>query len=275
MTVRHQRGAALLIGGALALIFTAIAAVQIAAWTVGSVERTSHQVIPGPVHELSIDAAAGEVTVVPTSADEVRIDSTVKGALHTPRWRAVKHGAAVRLDGSCPVLGFGPCNASIVVHAPAETAVNVRSGTGDLTASGITGPVRLETGSGDVNGDGLSGDVDLRTSSGDVNVRGLSGPTALKTGSGDVNAAELRARTVQAVSSSGDVELEFRAAPDDVDSATASGDVNVVLPPPLAYRVEADTGSGDREVGVDEDSSSPRVVRARTSSGDVIVAYGK
>ena len=274
MTVRHQRAAAIFVGGALAFIFSAIAAVQIAAWTVGSVERTSHQVIPGPVDRLSIDAAAGEVMIVPTSAAEVRIDSSVKGALHTPRLRAVKRGAELSLDGSCPVLGFGSCRASIVVHVPATTAVDVRSGTGDLTASGLSGPVRLETGSGDVTGDGLTGGADLRTSSGDVDVRGLRGEVSLKTASGDVNAEDLGSAQVQAVSSSGDVVLDFLASPRDVDAATASGDVTVALPRGESYRVEADTGSGDREVGVDENDSSPRVVRARTSSGDVIVAYG-
>jgi DUF4097 and DUF4098 domain-containing protein YvlB len=274
MTVRQQRGGALLVGGLLALIFSSIAAVQVAGWTVGAVERTSHQVIPGPVREVTVTAGAGEILVVPTSRPEVRVDSSVKGSLHTPRLRAIKEGLAVRLDGNCPAISFGPCRASIVIHVPPDTVVDVRSGSGDLTASGLNGPVRLETGSGDVHATALNGDADLRTSSGDVSVRSLRGRTSLKTASGDVEAEDLGSEQVQAVTSSGDVELNFGTSPRDVDAATASGDVRVVVPRGAAYRVEADTGSGESDIGVRTDPESTRIVRARTSSGDASVLYG-
>jgi hypothetical protein len=274
MTARQQRGAALLVGGLLALIFCAIAAVQVAGWTVGAVERTSHQVIPGPVREVSVEAGSGTIFVVPTSGDDVRIDSTVKGSLHTPRLWAIKQGVDVRLDGNCPEFSFGPCRASIVIHVPVDTIVDVRSGSGDLTASGLDGPVRLETGSGDVHATALNGDADLRTSSGDVSVRSLRGAATLKTASGDVEAEDLSTARLQAVTSSGDVELDFLTAPDDVDAATASGDVRVVVPRGEGYRVEADTGSGDSHPNVPTDPDATRVIRARTSSGDVSVGYG-
>ena len=68
---------------------------------------------------LEVDAGAGDILVVPTSGDDVRIDSTAKGALHTPRLRAVKDGMMVRMSGNCPAISFGPCRASIVLHVPA------------------------------------------------------------------------------------------------------------------------------------------------------------
>jgi DUF4097 and DUF4098 domain-containing protein YvlB len=273
VTVRQQRGAALLAGGLLSLLFAMIAAVQVGAWSTGAIERTTHQVIPGPIGVLQVDAGAGDILVMPTAGDDVRIDSTAKGALHTPRLRAVKDGMRVRMSGNCSAISFGPCRASIVVHVPPGTRIDVRSGSGDLTVSGITAPVRMETGSGDVNATALTGDADLRTSSGDVNGRELGGAVVLRSASGDVNADELTARTVEAVTSSGDVELGFRFAPRDIDAATASGDVDVSLPRGQTYRIAADTGSGDRTV-MDDDPNSSRVVRARTSSGDVTVGYG-
>ena len=148
----------------------------------------------------------------------------------------------------------------------------MRSDSGDLTASGLSGPVSLRTGSGDVNADGLTGSADLQTSSGDVNVRALNGPLALRTASGDVNGEDLAAGTVEAATASGDVELDFRLAPRDVEAATASGDVDVSVPRGDTYRVEADTGSGEA-VGVKTDPKT-RVIRARTNSGDVMVGYG-
>jgi hypothetical protein len=273
MTARQQRGAALLVGGLLALIFSAIAAVQVAGWTVGAVERTDRQVIHGRVDELSVEAGAGEITIVPSRGDVI-VDSTVKGSVHAPRLRAVKQGATVRLDGNCPEISFGPCRVSIVIHVPPETIVAVRSGSGDLSASGLTGPVRMETGSGDVHAAGLTGDAELRTSSGSVFARGLRGVTQLETASGDIEAEDLSTERIQAVTSSGDVELDFMTAPTDVDAATTSGDVSVAVPRGGSYRVEADSGSGDFHPDVRIDPYAFRVIRANTSSGDISVGYG-
>jgi DUF4097 and DUF4098 domain-containing protein YvlB len=132
----------------------------------------------------------------------------------------------------------------------------------------------MQTGAGDVTATGLTGDADLRTSSGDLSARGLAGDVVLRTASGDVTASDLAAGTVQAVTSSGGVELGFRLAPSDVDAATASGDVHVALPIGQTYRVEADTGSGSSQIGVKTDPASARAVRVRTSSGDAIVDHG-
>ena len=274
MTARSQRAATLLVGGFLAFAFTMVAAVQVAAWTIGATERTTHQVVPGPIRMLEVDAGAADIVIVPTAGDDVRIDSSAKGRLHTPRIRAVKDGMKVRLRGSCPSFSVGPCRASVVMHVPASISLDVRSDSGDLSASGLSGSVSLRTGSGDVNADGLTGSADLQTQSGDVNVRALNGPLALRTASGDVNGEDLGAGTVEAASASGDVELDFRLAPSDVEASTSSGDVDVVVPRGDTYRVESDTGSGDSEVGVKTDPKATRVIRARTNSGDAMVGYG-
>jgi hypothetical protein len=277
MTARRQRGAWLLIGGALALLFSAIAAVQVAGWTVGAVERTHHQVISGPVSKLTVDGGAGgDITVVRELSDAplVTVDSTVKGSIHAPDLRAVKDGATVRINGNCPYISFGPCNARIVIRVPAGTEVDVRTGSGNITANGLDGPVKLETGSGDVNANGLTGEADLHTSSGDVNVRSLHATAKLRTSSGDINAEDVGTDRLTADTAAGDVELDFAVAPKLVDARTASGDVTVAVPESGVYRVEADPGTGDPHVNVKTDPAATRIVRAQTASGDVTVAYG-
>jgi hypothetical protein len=276
MTRRGQRGTALVIGGVLALLFSAIAAVQVAGWTVGAVERSTTQKITGTVDQLVVDADGGEITVVPSINGVVTISSTVKGSIHTPQPHVVRDGNTVRLDGRCPDISFGPCRARITIFVPRSTPVEIDSGSGDLSAIGLTGRVELHTGSGDVDATGLTGAATLQTGSGDVNVRGLSGPTELHTGSGDVTAEDLGTRDLVADTSSGDVGLEFRLAPDSVTADTASGDVDIALPRSGApYRfVEPDPGSGEQHVNVASDPDSARIVRAQTSSGDVTVSYG-
>jgi|tagenome__1003787_1003787.scaffolds.fasta_scaffold20899328_2 hypothetical protein len=276
MSPRAQRGLALVTGGLLALMFSAIAAVQVAGWTVGAVERTHHQVIRGPVAKLTVDAGeGGDITVLRELSNRplVTIDSTVKGSIHAPVLRAVKNGAQVRVNGNCPYISLGPCHARIVIRVPAHTGVNVRSGSGDITAAGLAGPVKLETGSGDVDATGLTGDSDLHTSSGDVTVRGLRGDTSLRTGSGDINAAETTNANLIADTASGDVELDFALPPMMVDASTASGDVNISVPDGT-YRVEDDPGSGETHRNVKSDPAAARVIRAQTSSGDIVIGYG-
>ncbi len=187
--------------------------------------------------------------------------------------RAVKDGATVRINGNCPYISFGPCHARIVIRVPADTEVDVRSGSGDVTAMGLSGTVDLETGSGDVNATGLTGDSDLHTSSGDVNVRRLRGNTNLRTGSGDIHAEDVSTRNLVADTASGDVELDFALAPELVDASTASGDVDVTVPDGT-YRVEDDPGSGKTHRNVKSDPAATRVIRAQTSSGDITLGYG-
>jgi hypothetical protein len=276
MTARRQRGTWLLIGGALAVLFSAIAAVQVAGWTVGAVERTNHQVIPGPVSKLTVEGGTGgDITVMRELSDRpvVTVDSTVKGSIHAPVLRAVKDGATVRINGNCPYISFGPCDARIVIRVPAGTEVDVHTGSGDVTANGLAGPIKLETGSGDVNAVGLSGPADLHTSSGDVNVRALRGNARLRTSSGDVNAEDLDVRNLRADTAAGDVELDFSVAPELVDASTASGDVDVGVPEHGIYRVEADPGTGDPHINVKTDPAATRIIRAQTASGDVTVGY--
>jgi DUF4097 and DUF4098 domain-containing protein YvlB len=274
MTARRQRGAALLAGGLLALIFTAIAGFQIAGWSIGAIERTHRQVIPGPVSKLRVDAGGGDIVIVPSVDGRLHVDSTAKGALHTPRLEVDRTGTDVRLAGTCPTITFGPCSAEVRLQVPVGAAVEVESGSGDISADGLTAPVWLKTGSGDVTGRGLTAGGELMTQSGDVTLEDGRGNFVLDSASGDVAAGGLVSDRVRAETASGDVDLAFQRAPQDVDASTASGDVQVALPKGEAYSVEADSDSGDDVTEVNDDPESPRRVRARTRSGDVTVGYG-
>ena len=272
MTARHQRGAALLVGGLAGLLFTLIAAVQVAGWTIGAVEHTSTQVIAGPVKVLTVDGGPGDIRILPSQTGDVRVDTRSKGTLHAPRVRAIQDGTHVMMSGNCPAFSFGPCEAEVVLHVPVGTAVEVRSASGDITASGVGGPLLLDTRSGDVTALGVTGSADLRTISGDVILRGGSGRVTLESRSGDV--VGIASETVSAETVSGDVDLQFRVAPRDVEGTTKSGDVHVALPDTGSYDADADTRSGETQIGFTPDPDSPRRIRASTISGDANIGYG-
>jgi DUF4097 and DUF4098 domain-containing protein YvlB len=256
VTARADRTVALALGAAVALFLTICAAMNVAGWSVGAVESSAHRVIAGPVKELRIDAGTGDITLMPARDGQVSIDSHAEGTLHTPRLAVDVNGSDVSVTGGCSEFTFGHCRSDLLVRIPEGTAVRVDASSGDLAA------------------DGLSGDVELRTSSGDVVARGLSGTVMLKSASGDVDGLDLGARAVSARTSSGDATLTFTSPPSAAEAWTASGDATIEVPPgPAEYRVDVETDSGDRQVGVDTSESSAHVLRAHTNSGDAIVGY--
>jgi DUF4097 and DUF4098 domain-containing protein YvlB len=256
VSARADRVIALVIGGLLSLVFVACSAVQVAGWTTGAVEQKAHRTIAGPVEELQIDAGGGDVMLVPARGDDVVIDSRARGSLQTPQLEVDITGSDVSVDGGCDEFGFGHCEATLVVHVPAGTAV------------------RVDTSSGDLSAHGLNANVSLYTASGDVRVGRLNGRLDLDTASGDVDAANLRSDTVRAHTASGDVDLDFELPPENVDADTSSGDVRVYVPRgPAIYSVDADTGSGDETVDVNRDAGASRLLKADTASGDVEIAY--
>lgn len=94
----------------------------------------------------------------------------------------------------------------------------------------------------------------------------------LSTGSGDINASGLRSTKVGANDGSGDVDLEFSRAPDEVEISDSSGNITVTVPAGVSYHVVARTSSGNTDVAVDNDPSSPRFINLSDGSGNITVA---
>jgi hypothetical protein len=272
---RTERGLALLVGGGLAVIFIVWGALHVAGWTLGTASRSRHQVIPRPAGALRIAAnIRGDVAVEAGPGPDVTVDTDARGGFRAPGVRVDVSGSTISVDGGCGSVFFDRCHASVTVRVPPGTPVQVSSGSGDVSASGLSGRVQVAASSGDLSVSDLSGHTDLSTGSGDVDAQGLSGTASLETSSGDIEATGLRSGTVRARTGSGDVDLFFSAAPAGVDADTGSGDVSVLVPRGGPYNVDAETSSGDRVVNVATDSQAGKVLRARTGSGDVSVLYG-
>jgi hypothetical protein len=273
MTATRTRPTLLALGGLLAVGLTIGFAIHIGGWTIGRVHHDEHRVLSGPISSLQVDAGTGDVNIVAGRGRDVTIDSRAEGTFHVPELRVNVEGSHVSLSGGCDVVGLGPCQATVVLHVPADVPVKVDGHSGDLTASGMSAPVKLHTSSGNVSADGLTGEADLRTGSGDVSAGALTGTVKLRSSSGDVSAVDLDARRVLASTNSGDVKLVFTAAPDRVDALGHSGDMTVVVAPGSGpYHVVADTNSGDTNT-IPDTARATRLIHARTNSGDVVVGY--
>jgi Putative adhesin len=271
---RSERGLALLVGGGLAALLMVWGAMHVAGWTLGTASRTDHQVIQGPLSALRIQSdGPGDVVVVAATGPDTTIDSEARGSFRAPRLRVDVNGSDVRVHGGCGGVFFNRCRASVTVHVPPGTTVDVSS-RGDVSASGLSGRVGVTTTSGDVTASDLSGPAQLHTSSGDIQVHDLSGTASLAASSGDVEGNDLSSGTVRARTGSGDIDLVFASAPDSADAETGSGDVDLLVPRSARYFVDAETSSGDRVIGVPTARHAVHLLRVRAGSGDITVLAG-
>lgn len=133
----------------------------------------------------------------------------------------------------CP-SNWGSCSVDYEIEVPKGLAVDLDSGSGNITLRALTGNVDVHLGSGDVDGSGLAG------------------------------------KTVVAEAGSGNVELKYTTAPTSAQLKAGSGDI-VLNVPDGAYDVKTDTGSGDVTVSVKDDGSSPNKISLSAGSGNVSV----
>ncbi|OLT22282.1 hypothetical protein BJF78_07820 [Pseudonocardia sp. CNS-139] len=227
---------------------------------VGATELFSHVVSrtveTSTVHRptgdrFTVDSETGDVTVVPSTDGQVHVHTVVRHGIGTPDLVEESTPSGVRLDADCDDFGTSDCSVAYTVELPPAFALTVSGAHGDVTARGLTGPVRVDR------------------STGDIALFDVTGPVDVTSRAGEITALGLRGDTVQARSDTGDVRLELLEPPRSVVVGTEFGEVDVALPAGAAYRVSAWTRFGDRSVTVPVDPFSDRAVTIDGGTGDV------
>jgi len=133
-----------------------------------------------------------------------------------------------------------------------------------VTSTGTRGTLVIDVGSGRVEASDHEGDLDIDTGSGSVDVTGVrgdelrvdtgSGSVAatrvsvsnleIDTGSGGVDVTGSVTRNILIDTGSGSVDLTLSANPDEVAIDTGSGSVTLTVPESFGASLEIDTGSG-------------------------------
>jgi Putative adhesin len=202
-------------------------------------EVTTEQVT-GPVARLEVMTAAGRVTVRGSDAAGVSVTRSIYRVPVAPQETVRHDGDLLHIESQCPQdnTPTAPCRIDYDITAPRATLVTLVAASGDLTTTGLTGPV------------------------------------AVKSVSGDVELAQHRSPSTVAESTSGDVEVHLLDRPDTLSATSVSGDVQVRVPDAGPYKVNASTVSGDTELGVRSDPSARAQLNLRTTSGDLTVTTG-
>jgi hypothetical protein len=206
---------------------------------------------------LSIDAALGDVHIVPGKAGEITVARRLTYGLQRPFVEERIDGDTFRIsDRRCAAeVAFG-CEIGWLLQVPRDLDVEVTTQTGAITVSGMSNTVKVVS---------ESGEVRVLASSGKL--------VTLRSRTGDVTAQNVSSEQVVATTIKGNVSLAFRTPPSLVVGRSETGDVGLLLPDgDERYRIEAKSlQDGSLTVTAKDDPDSRRRINVRSTKGDVSV----
>lgn len=287
-------GALLLIVGVVWLVFALTAGGGFLPF--GFVERS--QSLPAQsftARQVVITGLSDSVELVPADGDAIVVEGVkhgfgwsgdaAAGAAEQLEVLVDEQGDTLRIEVRRPgisVIGRAPY-AELRVSLPAGVGGEVELVSGDISAEGVSGDLRLTTVSGEVETDDTAGALTVRTTSGDValsdhegaldaettsgrvsadgelagprvatvsgdvELDGVSGPVEASSISGDLSLRDASGAQLRVESTSGDVEFEGTLAGGESRIGNISGDVSVRLDEPADLRLDLSTVSGELE----------------------------
>jgi DUF4097 and DUF4098 domain-containing protein YvlB len=244
--------------------------------------------------DLYVSTGAGRIHVYPGTDSEIHVKAHVYAGWNAggdidSRIRRISENPPIEQSGNEVHIGdvrpedrriYNNITIDYEISAPKSSALNLRSGSGDvlvdnlgrflkgqtgsgnLRAHGIGGPSELQTGSGDIELEvDAPGEVRTSTGSGNIRVHGLNGALTARTGSGDIEADGSVTGSSRLQTGSGNIRLHVGPeAHFNVDASSGSGDIRIAGAPKSEHHhisapvngggpsLEAHTGSGDIEV---------------------------
>ena len=212
----------------------------------------------------------GDITVHQgqVGSGEARLTGTVQYSLVRPRFTV--SGSDINVDCHFP---NDNCGLNATLDVPANTAVQLTSGGGNMQVSGIDSDATLDSGGGDVTVARIGGIADVTTGGGNLTASDLGDIRQFTTDGGDVNGTDLAAPTVRTDSGGGDVNLVFTKVPSNLNIITDGGDVNIILPRgATSYRVSTTTDGGDDSVTVPQSASSGDQITVNSGGGGITIS---
>lgn len=244
------------------------------------IEKVTQTFKVGDGAAVDLSHLSGDIRVTGAGGSEIKVEAT-KRVRHRDPEQAKRLLQDLRIDmnnfnGRVEVRTIYPrrgsygnnISASVdyVISVPSGASVALKSISGDISVTSVTGEVRAETVSGDVNVSGTPNVSVAKTISGDVTARDIGTHTTLvlSTVSGTVIGTGLRVRALEAGSVSGDVRLigseverlvaksvsgniEFEAPLSKggrYEFTSHSGNVRIMLSGNTGFELDADTFSG-------------------------------
>ena len=132
--------------------------------------------------------------------------------------------------------------------------------------------MQVSAGSGDVTGENLAARTEVTTASGSIRLSYLGGEAVIRNSSGGVTIREAK-HSLRVRASSGDVAIESVLTPGALwDVETASGDVDLKLPPQSQFEVDGESRGGgvhaDFPLQITDKESKRGILRGSVGQSD-------
>jgi hypothetical protein len=193
----------------------------------------------GPVRTVELVGLAGKLTVTGVAGHQAGLTGRVQwngpGPPHvTSRFDQLT--GTLKLSSFCAV--DSPCTADYELAVPRQAAVVLFQPSGQMTLTGLAGPVRISA------------------------------------ASVDVSAIGLRSPSLVAYVSSGHLDADFAAPPRRLAVTLASAQATIRLPDSVRYAVTSNVVSGYLQNQIPTSATAARTVSVRITSGEVALLPG-
>ena len=208
---------------------------------------------------VSVDAALGDVQIVPGTAGEITVARRVTYGLKRPFVSEQVDGDTFRVeDRRCTAEAAFPCQVRWLLQIPRDLTVEVETRGGSITVNGLRGTIKLVS---------VSGSVTALSPSGKL--------VTLRSTSGTVKAQSVSSDQVVATSTAGGVTVTFQTPPSLMIGRSQSGRVGIVVPTgDDHYRISAKSQDGSKTIalsGATDDPDGRRRIDIMSTKGDVSV----
>jgi DUF4097 and DUF4098 domain-containing protein YvlB len=161
-------------------------------------------------------------------------------------------------------FNFNSGRVEFELEVPAETAIDIDTSGGSISAEALRAPAKLETSGGSITVRDLAADLEAHTSGGSIHLRDIRGRSRVETSGGGIEAQHLEG-PLHAETSGGSIRLEDVAG--DADVHTSGGGITIRN---AGGRVQADTSGGSIDAAFGKGNA--RGGSLESSGGGITVA---
>ena len=242
-----------------------LAALALPALAASRLEKTFN-LQPGGRFRLETGMGRVRVTGKPGSGAHLVVDARGRDLndLLTFRFDESPGSVTVVARSRHHLFFFNTASVEFDVEVPAETAIDIDTSGGSITAEGLRSPAKLETSGGSISVRDLTADLGAHTSGGSIHLRDLRGKSRVETSGGGIDAVHLEG-PLQAETSGGSIHLEDVAG--DADVHTSGGGIRIVN---AGGRVVAESSGGSIDASFARGNA--RGGSIETSGGGITVA---
>jgi len=200
---------------------------------------TTSDIELGDAASIKVDAGSSDVRIVQGDPGIVRVKARITSGLRKTDFQIGRRGDQIKIVSGCQSWLNPGCGVDTTLEVPEGYPVEIRTTSGDVTASDITeGVITIISDSGDISGSGLEVDeLAAQTGSGDIEASFAKQPFAFKatSDSGDISADMAdgkRTYAVTATSKSGDVSSDVKSDDDGagfIRATTSDGDISLTM----------------------------------------------